>query len=247
MNLSIHIRDKKGKGAASRSRKANRIPGILYGRGFSSQPVEIDSRALQKALLTGAGDSQLIDLVIESKEGQKTEKGLIKEIQRHPVTDRIQHVDFYRVIMTEKIEVEVALMLTGVPIGIKKGGVLEKRMDTIRVRCLPANIPEHFTMDVSTLDVGNNLHVSDLKFPADILILTDPTQVLAVVTEVKTVEEVAPVAAAAAATPEAGAATGATAPATEADAKDKKAAGEVEKKEGGKEKEGSKEKSKGKG
>lgn len=242
MNLIVHTRDKKGKGAAHRARRENRIPGILYGRGFDSRPVEVDSRALQKALLTGAGDSKLIDLVIESDGGQNTEKALIKAIQRHPVTDRIEHIDFYRVLMTDKIEVEVALTLTGVPAGIKKGGVLEKRMDTIRVRCLPGSIPDHFALDVSALDVGSSLHVSDLRPPEGVTILTDPGQALAVVTEVKTVEEAAPAAAPGAATPEAAAAGAAAPAAAGAESKDKKPA-EGDKKEAGKEKE----KPKGKG
>ncbi|OGH58155.1 MAG: hypothetical protein A3I06_00750 [Candidatus Lindowbacteria bacterium RIFCSPLOWO2_02_FULL_62_12] len=234
MTLTVHIRDKQGKGPSGRARRDNRIPAVLYGRGYDTQSVEIDARALQKALLTGAGDSQLIDLVIESQSGQTGEKALIKAIQRHPVTERIQHVDLYRVVMTEKIEVEVPLALTGTPAGIKKGGVLEKRLTTVRVRCLPGSIPEKFVADVAALDVGHSMHVSDLKAPEGVVILNDPGQTLAVVTEV-TVEEApaaAAAAAAAAAMPEAGAAGAAAAPAAE-----------PEKKEAGKEKE----KPKGKG
>lgn len=242
MDLSVYSRDKKGKGAAKQSRRNNRIPGILYGRGYASKPVEVDARALQKALLTGAGDSKLIDLMIESQQGQTPEKALIKAIQRHPVTDRIEHIDFYRVVMTEKIEVEVALVLSGTPVGIKKGGVLEKRMDTIRVRCLPGSIPEHFTLDVAALDIGTSLHVSDVKAPEGVTILTDPQQPLAVVTEVKTVEEApAAVAAGAAAAEGAAAVAGAAPAAAGAESKDKKPA------EGGDKKEAAKEKPKGKG
>lgn len=238
MNLTVQVRDKKCKGAVNRARKDNRIPGILYGRGFAAQPVEVDNKALQKALLLGAGDSHLIDLMVETKSGQNLEKALIKAIQRHPVTDRVEHIDFYRVVMTEKIEVEVPLVLTGVPIGIKQGGVLEKRLNSISVRCLPAAIPENFLLDVSPLDVGSSLHVSALKPPEGVAILTAQDQVLVVVTEVK-VEEAAPVAAVAAAAPEAGAAAapGAVAGAPAAEGKDKKPAGaEAEKKEGAKEK-----------
>ncbi len=243
MNLSVYSRDKKGKGAAKQSRRNNRIPGILYGRGYTSKPVEVDARALQKAILTGAGDSKLIDLMIESEQGQASEKALIKAIQRHPVTDRIEHIDFYRVVMTDKIEVEVPLVLTGTPAGIKKGGVLEKRMDTIRVRCLPGNIPENFTMDVAALDIGTSLHVSDMKAPEGVTILTDPQQALAVVTEVKMVEEapVAAVAAAAAAAEGAPAAAGAAPAVAGAESKEKKPA------EGSDKKEAAKEKPKGKG
>lgn len=233
MNLTVQLRDKKGKGPAKQARRNNRIPGILYGRGFTPQPVEVDARSLQKALLLGAADSKLIDLVVESAAGQPAaEKALIKAIQRHPVTDRIEHIDFYRVVMTEKIEVEVPLVLTSTPIGIKMGGVLEKRMDSVRVRCLPGQIPEHFTIDVSALDLGHSLHVSDLKPSEGVQILTDAQQSLAVVTEVK-VEE-APVAAAveAAAAPEAGAAAAPAAAGGEA----KKPAAEGEKKEAAKEK-----------
>lgn len=242
MDLTIKIREQKGKGPASRARRENRIPGVLYGRGYTSQMVEVDSRALQKALLLGAGDARLIELKVESKSGENAaEKALIKAIQRHPVTERIEHVDFYRVVMTEKIEVNVSLVLTGVPIGIKKGGVLEKRLDSIRVRCLPANIPDHFSIDVAALDLGDNFHVSALSAPEGVTILTGADQVIAVVTEVKIVEEAAPVAAAAAegaaAEGAAPAAAGAAAPAAGAAAGAKGAKpAEGDKKEGAKEK-----------
>ncbi len=236
MMLTVQFRDNTGKGVAGKIRKNNRIPGILYGRGYSPKPVEIDARMLQKALLLGAGEAHLIDLVIEGAGEQMAEKALIKAIQRHPVTDRVEHVDFYRVVMTEKIEVDVQLVLAGSPVGIKRGGVLEKRLDTIRVRCLPDRIPEKFSLDVADMEVGQSRHVSDLKAPEGVTILNHPDQALAVVTEVKIVEET-PVAAAAVtaegaagAAPAAGAATVAG-----ADSKEKKPA-ESEKKEGAKEK-----------
>lgn len=233
MDLNVRLRKVKGKMAVKKVRSQDRIPGILYGRGFNSVPVDIDTRALQKALLV-SGDTHLIDLVIDSGSGTNTEKSLVKSVQRHPVTGRIQHIDFYRVVMTEKIEVEVPLALTGVPVGIKLGGVLEKRMDSIRVRCLPDQIPDKFVVDVAALDVGQSLHVSNLTVPTGVGILTPLEQVLAVVTEVKQEEVAAPVAAAAAATPEAGAA---------APAEGAAAAPAEEKKEGAKEKD----KAKGKG
>lgn len=222
MNLTVHTRDKAGKGALNRMRREKHIPAVLYGRGYNPKLVEVEARAMAKAVLSGAAESQLIDLVVEGPAGNSTEKALIKDIQRHPVTESIEHVDFYRVVMTEKLEVDVPVVLTGTPVGIKKGGVLEKRLGRLRVRCLPDRIPEKFAIDVTGLDIAQNLHVSNIVAPEGVTIITDPTYVVAVVTEIKIEEVAAPTAAAAegAVPAEGAAAEGAAAAPAEGDKKE---------------------------
>lgn len=194
--LEAEPRQGIGKGAARKLRAKGMIPAILYGEDREPEPLSINQSEFEKFLRKMAGESMLVTLNIKGK--NKKERIFIKAIQRHPVTDRIIHADFYSVAPTKKIRVEVPVRPVGVCIGVKKGGVLEALVRTIEIKCLPEKIPHHIEVDVTNLDINHSIHASDVQIDdPDIEVLTPPETPLFTIVppkveiEVATAEEVA--------------------------------------------------------
>lgn len=188
--ITARSRDGRGKGAARQTRRDGRIPGVLYGHGEDSVPLSVDAHELQKLVHAISIENTIVDLDLGSGEPYKV---LIRELQRHPFRDEFVHIDFFHVAMDEKIQVEVPIVLVGTPTGVKnKGGVLDHQLRELEVFCLPGSIPEKIELDVSDLDIGDSIHVSDIQLP-DVEILTelDRAVVAVLAPTVMEVEEVA--------------------------------------------------------
>jgi large subunit ribosomal protein L25 len=147
---------------------------------------------LEKLIRTGAGENVIIDLAIETGESTLSHRAMLKEIQVDPVKQNILHVDLYEISMDKKIEVEVPITLTGTAIGVSEGGILQQVSRTLEISCLPDNIPDSFELDVSHLNIGDSLHVSDLKIPSDIEVLVEDELTIATVVPPTKVEEIEP-------------------------------------------------------
>jgi large subunit ribosomal protein L25 len=189
LQLAAELRSGVGKSVTRKLRAAGTTPGVLYGLDKDPQSLGVSSQELKK-LLRSSGENVLVDLAVK---GKKTEKVLLREVQRHPVTEDIIHVDFLRIDLTKEIEVTVPVRLVGTAEGVKAGGVLEFVRREIRVSCLPTNIPDHVDADVSALNINEAIHVSDLSV-ADAEILTDAARTIVVVhppVVAKVTEEVA--------------------------------------------------------
>ncbi|HEY7472523.1 MAG TPA: 50S ribosomal protein L25/general stress protein Ctc [Gemmatimonadota bacterium] len=168
--ISARTREGTGKGAARTSRREGRIPGILYGHGEESVSLSVDATELQKLVHSISIENTIVDLDMGKGEPYKV---LIREVQRHPFRDEFVHIDFFHVAMDEMIQVEIPIVLTGTPTGVKnKGGVMDHQLRELEVFCLPGNIPERVELDVSHLDIGDSIHVSDIELP-DVEVLTD--------------------------------------------------------------------------
>ncbi len=192
VDLKGEIRTAMGKGEAKRLRRARRIPGIVYGGSQGPVPVVVDPRELLAAI--GAGENVLINLSLGKEEAGQRHMVILKELQLDPVKGRPLHADFQQVSMERKIRVEVPLVLTGEPVGVKsKGGILEQPLRQLFVECLPLNIPERIPVDVSALDIGNAIHVRDLRVGEAIRILDDGGRVVASVVAPVAEEVAAPV------------------------------------------------------
>lgn len=208
ISITAQERARTGKGGAREARRQGRIPGILYGQG-QRVPLSVDRRELARALLDAHSQNVIFDLTLPGKAPLKT---IAREIQTDPVSRLMIHVDFQHIDMTKKIHVSVAVVLKGEPEGVKTyGGILEHVTRDVEILCLPADIPESITVDVSNLLVGGSVHVSEL--PAGYDYLDDPHKVIALVaaptvekTAAETAAETAEAAAAAAAAPAAPAA-----------------------------------------
>jgi large subunit ribosomal protein L25 len=177
VDLQGEVRTVIGKAAVKKLRRALRIPGVVYGGSRGPVSVTVNPQALQAAL--GAGENPLINLSLTG-DGGRTAVVILKALQRDPVKGRVLHVDFQEVSMEKKVRVEVPLVITGEATGVKnKGGILEHGLRQLFVECLPLSIPERIVVDVSALDIGNAIHVSELRVGEDVRILEDGERVVA--------------------------------------------------------------------
>ncbi|MEO5963965.1 MAG: 50S ribosomal protein L25, partial [Candidatus Limnocylindrales bacterium] len=175
-----------GKGVA-RLRKDGRLPAVVYGHGTESEPVSVDTHEFEQ-LRRRTGASTLVDLKVE---GGTVRPVLVSGIQVHPVTRRPLHVDLFAVRMTEELTVEVQLIGVGVAPATESGGTLVHPTSSVKVRALPANLPETLTYDLSSLtDYDSTITAADLIAPEGVTIQSDPAEVIARVLAPR-VEEVA--------------------------------------------------------
>jgi large subunit ribosomal protein L25 len=190
VEIQIEPRESGSRGTTKRLRRSGKLPGIFYGPKADPVPLVIDQKEFS-GRFAGLEGSHLIRT--KSASPLLTDKvALVKELQFHPVTGEVLHVDFYEVDLTVKIQVKVPLHFVGKAAGVVKGGILQPIVREIEVECLPMDIPEYLNVEVSSLEIGHSLHVEDLSMPegADAIYDTNFTLVTVVP---PTVEE-APVA-----------------------------------------------------
>lgn len=191
--LAAEQRDQTGKGVARKLRAAGRIPAVLYGQGMDPTSLSVDPRALNDLLhASGAGGNTLIDLAV----GSQKHTVLLKELQRNPVNGVSLHADFLAIDLTATVEVTVQLHFIGQAAGLDFGGILDHPVRELLVSCLPNAIPEFIEVDVSPLQLGETLHVSDVTLPADVTCLNEGDLAVAICVQpravVEEVEEEAP-------------------------------------------------------
>jgi large subunit ribosomal protein L25 len=158
--LDALTRQRFGKNEAGRIRREGRIPAVVYGEAHAAEPVTVDPKALLAILHSQSGANTLISLKIDGKGDARV---LVKEYQIHPVDRDLLHADFYRVAMDRVLRVTVPVQLTGVAKGIKEqGGIVDFVHREIVMECLPADIPEHITIDVTELMLHDGVRVRDV-------------------------------------------------------------------------------------
>ena len=184
--LSATPRTSSGKGPARSLRSAGRIPGVVYGHAREPQPLTLDTREFEKLLSHIAAESTVIEL---SLDGQTT-KTLIREIQRHPFKRQILHVDFQELVAGEKVQVNIPIVLMGVPEGVRaSGGVMDQTLRELSIRVDPSAIPDHIEVDVTGVQIGHSIHVSELSLPEGVEVLNDPEAPVCVVAAPRAVVE----------------------------------------------------------
>src|SRR5215468_4128876 len=185
-------RAESGKNANRRLRGKGLIPGVLYGAKKETIAVAVSPKEIVTILKSASGENTLFHLDL----GGQRRKVILKEFQREPLKGQLLHADFYEVALDKVLEVKIHVELTGLPVGVKaQGGVLDFVTRELEVECLPADIPEKIVLDVSHLELGKHLRVSEIKLSDKVKILTEPDVVVAHVV-VPRAEEVAPAAAA---------------------------------------------------
>jgi large subunit ribosomal protein L25 len=188
-SLKAEARTGSGKGEAGRLRRDGRIPGIVYGAGAEPVRVALVEKDVTTALRTGV---RLLDL----KVGAESLNALLKDVQYDHLGERLVHVDFQRLVKGQAIEIRVPITYRGTPVGLKDHGVFNVVHDTLLVSCLPEDMPEGLSADVSGLAMGQALHVSEVALPKGVTAAGNPDEVLAVVThsdrEVETVAAAVP-------------------------------------------------------
>lgn len=191
--LSGSVRQDAGKGVARKIRVEGGLPAILYGHKQDPLSLVVDEADVRH-ILNAHPDSPIVNLTIEGEGDVNT---IIRDVQRHPTTGRLVHLDFQRIRLDEAVRVDVHVELDGIPVGVKDhGGILEASTRTVEVNCLPAAIPAAIHIDVSALGIQDSVRIGDISgnYP-DVEFLDEPDTVLAAVSpptlEKKTEEEVA--------------------------------------------------------
>lgn len=202
LNLEVSVRNEKSNKVLSRGF----IPAVVYGQGMDPISIEVEKKTFAALFSKGANKNALISLIVKDKKGSQTIPVLAHDLQADFMTDQVVHIDFLKINMQEEIKTKVAIEFTGEPEGVKlEGGILVHALRQLEVKCLPGNIPGKITVDVSSLKIGESIHVSGIIPPQGVTIITPKDEPVAIVSA-PAEEEVAPVAATEVAAVEVGAA-----------------------------------------
>jgi large subunit ribosomal protein L25 len=191
-NIVVEVaeRSEHGKNASRRLRKGGGVPGVVYGLDRPPFSVGVAARKIEEVLGLESGRNTIFTLALAGQD--RSRAVMIKALQRHPVTERLVHVDFVRVDLARSVRVSVPIRLSGIAEGVKnEGGLLEFILRQIEVECLPADIPEHLDLDVTGLHLNQHLAVKDLPPRERVTVLEDADSIICVVAVPK--EEAAPV------------------------------------------------------
>ena len=195
INLDVQLRRNIGSAQVRRIRRENNIPAVIYGGGSKPTIIKADRKAYDRIHRQHMGESLIYHLNVMD-EGAKIADfpAIIKDIQLHPVSEEVIHLDFNRISLDKEIEIKVKIITKGEAIGVKRdGGTLDHLMWELDIICLPTNIPHHIETDITNLGIHDSIHVKDLVLPAGVRTKHDPDSVVATVAGSMREEVVAPV------------------------------------------------------
>ncbi len=170
IKLDVQIRDQIGTRAVKTIRREDLVPAVIYGGDQEPSTIKVDRRAYERIMRHHRGQSVLFHLnVMEAEKKLKDYSAIVKEEQHDPVSDKLIHIDFKRVSLTQEIDVTVPIFCKGEPLGVKNdGGALDQIIRDLDIVCLPTNIPQKISIDVSELKIGEVLHVKDVNLPENV-------------------------------------------------------------------------------
>jgi large subunit ribosomal protein L25 len=181
VRLPAEVRTEFGKGGARRTRRAGKIPAVIYGHGADPQHVSLPAREFANAIRHG-GKNVLLTLELDGND----QLAIPKAIQRHPIKDQYEHVDLLAVRRGEKVTIDVPLQLVG---DIAPGGLLAQEHTTVSVEAEATHLPTGIEVNIDGAEVGTQIHARDLTLPRGTSLITDPDQVLVLVQEAPTAEQ----------------------------------------------------------
>jgi large subunit ribosomal protein L25 len=195
--LNAKTREGQGKGDNRKLRQTGFVPAVIYGHGEKTRSVAVNAHELELLFNRVHVENTIIDLNVEGD--KKAIRTLVREVQKHPARGEIVHVDFYQVHAGELVHIQIPISFVGTAVGVRNGGMLQHTMDELDVKVSADNIPSHIEVDITNLDIGDSVHVRDLKIPAGIEVLDGPdrsvcslTPPQAGIAEAAPVEAVAP-------------------------------------------------------
>ncbi|MBT3259460.1 MAG: 50S ribosomal protein L25 [Deltaproteobacteria bacterium] len=169
LTLSARIRTETGKGAARRLRQNNQIPAIFYGPGVDPVMLTIEYAHLSDLEKAGKGENAILDLIIQTDQGETTKKVMIKELTFDLMENTFLHADFYEISSDRKLTLAIPVHLLNTPIGVTEGGgVLQQIRREVTIVCFPDKLVEFLEVDISDLDVGDTVRIGDLALPEGI-------------------------------------------------------------------------------
>jgi large subunit ribosomal protein L25 len=171
VKLKAEHRTATGRSAARKLKAQGSVPAVVYGGKEKPQPLQVSARDVNAMLSHASGENILVELEIEG--GNRT--ALVQEIQHSPLGGNILHIDFHAVSMDEKIHADVPLEPTGIANGVKNfGGLLEQSLRSLSIECLPRDLPDRITVDISALNIGDSIHVRDIQMPNGVTAKVQP-------------------------------------------------------------------------
>ncbi len=173
LKITATTRKEKGKEVAKKLRKGGMLPAVVYGHKTDPIPLTLELKQLITLLGGGKSESKLINLSVEGNGGPSEKTVMIKELQIDPITRHYLHVDFFEVSMDEEVTLSIPIELTGDPAGVEMGGILQQVRRELEIKCLPSQIPDSISVDVSALNIGDSVHLKDVSLPSGIKVLED--------------------------------------------------------------------------
>jgi large subunit ribosomal protein L25 len=167
--LSAKARDGQGKGDNRKLRQTGFVPAVIYGHGEKTRSVAVNAHELELLFSRVHVENTIIDLNVEGD--KKAIRTLVREVQKHPARGEIVHVDFYQVHAGERVHIQIPLNFVGTAVGVRNGGILQHTMDELDVRVSSDSIPSSIEVDVANMEIGDSIHVGDLKIPDGIEVL----------------------------------------------------------------------------
>jgi large subunit ribosomal protein L25 len=197
--LKAYPRSQVQRAEVKKLRTAGRVPATIYGRQAKPQNLEVIYDEITDLLHHSVSENVLVDLSVED-DPRAQRLALVQDVQHHPLSGKVLHLDLHEVAVDEKVTVSVPVETTGEAAGVKNGGgTLEHVLFKLKVRCLPKDLPEQIVIDVTSLEIGKSVHLGEVVAPAGVEILGDKARTVVAVSAPRAEEEVAPAAAGAAA------------------------------------------------
>jgi large subunit ribosomal protein L25 len=181
VTLEVARREQSGKGVARKLRQDGKIPAVVYGGHREAVPISVDRKAVSELIQKSQHGVRSIFLLKMSGTDQQRH-AMIKDIQLDPISRRMTHIDFVRVVMDEVVRVTIPVHVVGTAIGVKEGGLLDFQVRDLHVECLPAAIPDTIDVDITNLGVHQYVRIGDVKLPDGVKVLDDPDRVVVGVT-----------------------------------------------------------------
>lgn len=196
--LKAYPRSQVQRAEVKKLRAAGRVPATIYGRQAKPQNLEVDFEEITDLLHHSVSENVLVDLSVEN-DARSKRLALVQDVQHHPLSAKVLHVDLHEVAENEKVTVSVPVETTGEAAGVKTGGgTLEHVLFKLKVRCLPKDLPEQLVIDVSALEIGKSVHIGEVVPPPGVEILGEKSRAVVTVAAPRAEEELAPAAAPAA-------------------------------------------------
>ncbi len=188
ITVVVEPREETGKNSNRRLRASGSIPAVVYGAGREAVPITVHEKTMREFLKEVGGENAVF--LLKLGDSAKSRHAMIRDLQINPVLRTIEHIDFQRVLMDEKVKVMVGVHLEGTPDGVKnEGGMLDFVTREVEIECLPGDIPTEFVVDITALKIGDHIEAKDVELPKGVEMLTDESRVLAAVAHSRVAEE----------------------------------------------------------
>lgn len=187
-SLAATLRESGNKNAAGRLRRAGSVPVVLYGEGKDPVSLSIDYATFKQIVRGEQGEHAIVEVQVENQP-EFGGPAMIKAVQHHPVKDTYVHADLMRIDLKKKIRTQIAVKLVGHSVGVVEGGVIDHQCRELEIVCLALEVPDHVEVDITALEIGHSLHVSDLTIPDGVEVITSADRSVVAVHAPRVVEE----------------------------------------------------------